>query len=293
VIRQTAGRHSLLCNGHTITAQHIVDATNYPRFSPFGAAVPLKVFRQSSYAIAVRCDDGFRIPDILAFGIDGGYGYRYAPDGQTLIVSGETHRGAASPGTGKRLLYAAKSAAKGDFSVIRQWSNNDGYTHDRIPYAGQLRNGVFIACGFGAWGMTNAASAALILAEQIGGRQLWYDDLFSPGRNFLRGGSSQFAGHLRTSVGGTVRTFSAPPDCYAGDVACGCAEIINYHGRRAGAYRDSDGRLYVVDLRCPHLGCSLEWNPEERSWDCPCHGSRFDYTGTCISNPAARGISLG
>ncbi len=289
------GRHSLRCNGHTVTARHIVAATNYPGFRPLetGAVLPLKLYRQSSYAAAVRCDAGFRMPDILAFGIDGGYGYRYAPDGQTLIVSGETHRGTASPNTGKRLLRAAESAAMGEISVIRQWSNNDGYTHDGIPYVGQLRNGVFIACGFGAWGMTNAASAARILAEQIGGRRLWYDDLFAPGRNFLRGGSRQFAEHLRTSVGGAARTVSAPPDCYAGDVACGQAEIINYHGKRAGAYRDSDGRLYVVDLRCPHLGCSLEWNPEERSWDCPCHGSRFDYTGECISNPAVRGISLG
>ncbi len=292
VIRQAAGRHSLLCCGHTVTARHIVDTTNYPCFGSAGAGLPLKLFRQSSYAAAVRCDDGFRMPDIMAFGIDGGYGYRYAPDGQTLIVSGETHRGAAAPGAGKRLLRAAKSAAMGEISVLRQWANSDSYTHDGIPCIGQLRNGVFIACGFGAWGMTNAASAALILAEQIGGRRLWYDDLFSPGRNFLRGGSTQFAEHLHTTVSGVLRTVAAPPDCYAGEVACGCAAIINYHGKRAGAYRDSDGRLYVVDLRCPHLGCSLEWNPEERSWDCPCHGSRFDYTGTCLSNPAVRGISL-
>ncbi|MBO4931034.1 MAG: FAD-dependent oxidoreductase [Clostridia bacterium] len=286
------GRNSLLCNGHTVAARHIVDATNYPCFCPAGAGLPLKLFRQSSYAAAVRCDAGFRMPELLAFGIDGGYGYRYAPDGQTLIVSGETHRGAASPNAGKRLLRAAESSARDGISVLRHWSNNDGYTPDGIPYVGQLRNGVFIACGFGAWGMTNAASAALILAEQIGGRGLWYDDLFSPGRNFLRGGSAQFAEHLRTAIGGAIRTVSAPPDVYAGDVARGQADIINYHGKRAGAYRDSDGRLYVVDLRCPHLGCSLEWNPEERSWDCPCHGSRFDYTGVCISNPALRGISL-
>jgi len=287
-------RNSLICRGHTVAARHIIAATNYPRFCPAGAGLPLKLFRQSSYAVAVTCDAGFRMPDLMAFGIDDDHGYRYAPtaDGHTLIVSGETHRGAASPNTGKRLLRAAGAAASGEISVFRQWSNNDGYTHDGIPYIGPLKNGVFIACGFGAWGMTNAASAALILAEQIGGRHLWYDDLFSPERNFLRGGSPQFAEHLRTAVGGAVRAFSAPPDCHAEEVACGQAEIIHYHGRRAGAYRDSDGRLYVVSLQCPHLGCSLEWNPEEKSWDCPCHGSRFDYTGACISNPADRGIAL-
>jgi Rieske Fe-S protein len=83
-----------------------------------------------------------------------------------------------------------------------------------------------------------------------------------------------------------------PPDRYASEVAPGRAEIINYRGRRAGAYRDPDGQLHVVRLRCPHLGCCLEWNPEEKTWDCPCHGSRFDYTGKCISNPAETGIGL-
>ena len=89
-----------------------------------------------------------------------------------------------------------------------------------------------------------------------------------------------------------MRTMAAPPDRYASEVACGHAEIINYHGRRAGAYRDDDGQLHVVGLRCPHLGCELEWNSEEKTWDCPCHGSRFDCTGKCLSNPAGNGIAL-
>ena len=286
-----AGRHSLTCNGHTVTARHVIAATNYPVFHE--AAMPLKLARKASYAAAVRCAKGFRMADVMAFGADGGFGYRFAQNGGLLIVSGETHRGAAPPNAGERLLRAARDAAEGEIEIVRQWSNNDGYTHDGIPYAGMLRCGIHIACGFGAWGMTNSASAAVILAEQICGSGVWYGDLFSPYRNFLRGGSSQFTEHMTVAVSGAMRTMSAPPDRYASEVARGHAEVINYHGRRAGAYRDHDGHLHVVGLRCPHLGCSLEWNPEEKTWDCPCHGSRFDYTGKCLSNPADTGIALG
>ncbi len=286
-----AGKNSLTCSGHNVTARHVIAATNYPVFHEAG--MPLKLSRKASYAIAVRCDGGFRMADVMAFGADGGYGYRYAQEGKILIVSGETHRGAASPNAGERLLHAAREAAVGEIEIVRQWSNNDGYTHDGIPYVGALRCGIYVACGYGAWGMTNSASAAVILAEQVCGNGVWYDDIFSPYRNFLRGGSSQFTEHMTVAVGGAMRTMSAPPDRYASEVQCGHAEIINYHGKRAGAYRDHDGHLHVVGLRCPHLGCSLEWNPEEKTWDCPCHGSRFDYTGKCVSNPADSGIALG
>jgi glycine/D-amino acid oxidase-like deaminating enzyme/nitrite reductase/ring-hydroxylating ferredoxin subunit len=286
-----AGRHTLTCGGHTVTAAHIIAATNYPVFHE--ASLPMKLSRKTSYAAAVRCAEGFRLPqNIMAYGADGGFGYRFVRDGEILIVSGETHRGTAAPNAGQRLLRAAAEAANGKIEIVRQWSNNDGYTHDGIPYVGQLRCGIFIACGFGAWGMTNAAGAAVILAEQICGKGVWYDDLFSPYRNFLRGGMTPFAEHAGVAAGGLLRTMAPPPDRYASEVAPGRAEIINYRGRRAGAYRTPDGQLHVVRLRCPHLGCCLEWNPEEKTWDCPCHGSRFDYTGKCISNPAETGIGL-
>ena len=61
-------------------------------------------------------------------------------------------------------------------------------------------------------------------------------------------------------------------------------------GQKAGAYRDEDGELYVVSIKCPHLGCQLEWNPDEKSWDCPCHGSRFDFRGRLLDGPAENGV---
>ena len=69
--------------------------------------------------------------------------------------------------------------------------------------------------------------------------------------------------------------------------------IVKLDGKKAGAYRDENGDLHPVATRCPHLGCQLAWNPDEKSWDCPCHGSRFDCRGELLSGPAQRGICHG
>ena len=74
------------------------------------------------------------------------------------------------------------------------------------------------------------------------------------------------------------------------DLPRGHGGVVEYNGLKAGVYRTEEGELFVVDARCPHLGCQLEWNPDEKSWDCPCHGSRFDFKGNLIDNPAEKDL---
>ena len=64
---------------------------------------------------------------------------------------------------------------------------------------------------------------------------------------------------------------------------------MTHDGKKVGAYKDEEGKVYLVSTRCPHLGCELQWNPEEKTWDCPCHGSRFDYRGRLLDTPARKG----
>ena len=81
------------------------------------------------------------------------------------------------------------------------------------------------------------------------------------------------------------------PDEAAAHLKKGQGGVIEYERKKAGAYRDEKGSVHVVSLTCPHLGCILKWNPEELSWDCPCHGSRFDYKGNLIDNPAKEDLT--
>lgn len=285
------GRHGFTCAGHRVNADFVAVCTNYPLHVPHSLS-PLKLSRKSSVAVAFRSREGFSMKDVMAFGIDGGYGYRYAEDerGRMLIVSGETGR-EVPPGAVERIAEAVQRFTP-DAEMISAWVNNDTYTHDGIPYAGELSGGIYVACGYSAWGMTNAGAAAEILEKCILGRELWYADVFSPRRNFLRGGAVEFSEHVSVAVSGELENLSSPPDRYVASVREGEAAVVNHHGRRVGVYRDSGGEAHLVSLRCPHLGCALSWNSVDKTWDCPCHGSRFSYTGQCISNPAERGIAI-
>ncbi len=281
------GRHGFECLGHTAHADFVAVCTNYPVHIS-GAVSPVKLSRKSSTVAVMSSENGFHMPDVMAFGADGGYGYRYA--GDRLIVSGETGR-TVPPNAVERLASAVRSFAP-DACIEETWVNNDTYTHDAVPYAGRLRSGIYTACGYSAWGMTTSAASAVMLESMISGHELWYTDIFSPERNFLVGGGSQFAEHISTSASGILATLGVPPDRYASSIGIGEAAVVNRRGNRVGAYRDGDGEVHLVSLKCPHLGCSLEWNPVDCTWDCPCHGSRFSYTGKCISNPAERGIAI-
>lgn len=85
---------------------------------------------------------------------------------------------------------------------------------------------------------------------------------------------------------GLARSLLTPPRAELEALAPGRGGVVEWDGEKAGVYRDEAGELFVVSVRCPHLGCQLEWNPDEKTWDCPCHGSRFDYRGQLLDGPA-------
>ena len=97
---------------------------------------------------------------------------------------------------------------------------------------------------------------------------------------------------VQAAKGLARRLFQIPAEA-AGRIPPGHGGIVFYRGKKVGVYKEEDGTLYPVDIRCPHLGCQLEWNPDERSWDCPCHGSRFDRFGRLVSGPAQEDIDHG
>lgn len=271
-------------NGHTIRGEKIIIATNYPMLVPKNLNF-LKLYRETSYGAALL---GLPALSHMYYGIDGGYAYR--SHGETLIVSGERNRDTPPPNTAEKLIQAAE-AMFGKAELLASWSNNDCHTHDGMPYAGTIGDGVFLASGFSSWGMTNSAAAAIILSHMAAGERIWYADGFSPSRHLLKSGGDSLLNHIAVSVSGMAKNLTVPEHTLS-EIKPGCAEIISYNGHRAGAYRDENGKTYLVSLKCPHLGCSLEWNPAARTWDCPCHGSRFSYDGTCIGEPSTKGIGL-
>lgn len=208
-----------------------------------------------------------------------------------LLLGGEGHK--AGQGEPTELHYQAlKDFGREAFSSSEfpyKWSAQDLYTLDHIPYIGVLTedySNTYFACGFRKWGMTSGTAAAMILKDYVLGKQTGEMEMFHPSRILLDPGFKEFfkqnmnvAGHF---IGGKLK----PTDKLMEDVQIGEGAHVSCDGRKSGAYRDENGVLFIVDATCTHLGCEVEWNGGDRTWDCPCHGSRFNYDGTVREGPA-------
>ena len=139
--------------------------------------------------------------------------------------------------------------------------------------------------------MTSSMVAAMLLRDRICGKENPWTEVFDPGRfdEKTLTGLAQESGQAVKGL--TKQLFQIPAEA-ARELPPGHGGVVFWKGKKLGVYKDESGALWPVDIRCPHLGCQLEWNPDERSWDCPCHGSRFDYRGKLISGPAQENITI-
>jgi len=144
-----------------------------------------------------------------------------------------------------------------------------------------------MATGFAKWGMTGGTAAAIVLADELLGRENPWARLFDPSRLTLRASAYRL---IRENAEAGLRfvgdRITKPGRRSIDDLQPGEAGIVRHAGEKVAAYRDEDGTLTAVSPTCTHLGCQLNWNRAERSWDCPCHGSRFAPDGDILQGPA-------
>jgi Rieske Fe-S protein len=217
-------------------------------------------------------------------------------DGLLLLLGGEGHKPGAEPDTDGR-YRALEEFGRRHWGVEEfpyRWSTQDYVPLDGVPYVGRLTrrsDHIWVATGFKKWGMTNGSAAALLLADLILGRENPWASLFDAKRlkplasapTFLKENASV----ARHFVGDRLdRGESGDP----AQLAPGEGRLLRLNGRKTAAYRDEGGRLHALSPACTHMGCHVTWNPAERSWDCPCHGSRFAGDGTVIQGPATRDL---
>jgi Rieske Fe-S protein len=177
------------------------------------------------------------------------------------------------------------------FGVIPEyrWTNEDYTPMDHAPFIGWSSGGsaaYLVATGFNAWGISTGTAAAMLLADLVSDKDNPWLDLFDArrikpvagAREFVKG-NAEVASHL---VGGWL---SKKPNRFD-DLAAGEAAILKIEGETIAGYRDGDGQLHAVSAACTHMGCLVGWNENDRTWDCPCHGSRFALDGEVIHGPA-------
>jgi glycine/D-amino acid oxidase-like deaminating enzyme/nitrite reductase/ring-hydroxylating ferredoxin subunit len=284
-------------SGATVTAQDVVVATHYPIFDRAGLFTRLVPRRELVVAAPIAAADDPK--GMYLTTEDDTRSVRTAPyrDGQRLlIVTGEHFKPGADgvEDRWQRLAAWTREHFKVD-ALAYHWAAQDNVTADHVPYVGPLHHGakhVYVAAGFNAWGMTSGVMAGQLLAALIDGAEPPWADVYDPRRIHLKAEAGAFlkanlavAGHF---LGDRLRSSHLDsPD----ELAAGSGAVMRVNGERCAVYRDTAGGLHAVAATCTHLGCTVAFNDAEHSWDCPCHGSRFDPDGHVLHGPAVKPLA--
>ena len=280
----------LRTNGGRVRAKYVVFACHYP-FLNLPGYYFMRMHQTRSYVLAL---EGAQKLDGVYLGVDRD-GLSMRNSGDLLLLGGGGHRTGENSAGGKyEKLRKQAEALWPQSREVARWSAQDCMTLDGLPYIGpysQSEPRWYVATGFAKWGMTNSMAAALVLRDQITGRENPDAVVFSPQR-FTPGASAKtFLEDGMHAVRDLSRRLFAPPKAMLDELPAGHGGVVEYDGEKVGVYKNEEGELFMVSVKCPHLGCQLEWNPDEKSWDCPCHGSRFDYTGRLLDNPAQNSLA--
>ena len=275
----------------SVKAKKMVIATHYPFINVPGYYF-LRLHQEREYLTALETDDKNAKIQLDGMYLDAnsqGFTFRNYKD--YLIMGGSSHRaGEYKPLDAYAKIEKAASQWFPNYRIKYAWSNQDCMTPDSVPYIGRYSintKNIYVATGFNKWGMSGSMAAAMILSDMIMGRKNEYRKVFDP-RRLMLSGTGAFLKDTGIITKSLLKEHLRIPHDTLKDIHKGEAGVIHHDGQRVGVYRDKQDNYFFISTKCPHLGCSLEWNPNDLTWDCPCHGSRFDYHGRLISNPAMR-----
>jgi glycine/D-amino acid oxidase-like deaminating enzyme/nitrite reductase/ring-hydroxylating ferredoxin subunit len=280
-------------SGHSVRARDVVVATHAPIFDKSLLVSRLSFVREFVVAAPIPAD---RDPQgIYITPEDGVRSVRSAPmpDGQRLLIVTGEHFPPGSTGARQRLQRLV-SWTRDQFHVDRIaycWAAQDPGTADGLPFVGHMplaSQHLWTATGFGGWGMSNGVMAGSLLAALITKTDVpEWSHIYAPTRvHPLAEGPSvvvsgaKYAWHLVADRAGI------PGGEMLAGITNGHGAVVRLDGEHRAVYRDDEGELHAVAATCTHMGCTVAFNDAERSWDCPCHGSRFDVDGSVLEGPA-------
>jgi glycine/D-amino acid oxidase-like deaminating enzyme/nitrite reductase/ring-hydroxylating ferredoxin subunit len=283
-------------NQGILHARHLVYATHVP------PGVNILHFRNApyrSYVLAARLTDEAVLPHALVYDMEDPYHYYRTEevDGQRLLIAGGCdHKTGHMEDTTEpfeelelhvRALYPVES-------ITHRWSSQYYEPTDGLPYIGKLPMGsdrIMVATGYSGNGMTYGTLAARIITDLITTGASRYAALFDPARVSLVAGFSNFMKEAADVVG---QLAAAPfPESkleQLHELTNGDGRVVRYDKRSVALYRDDEGAFHAVEPACSHIKCIVAWNKAERSWDCPCHGSRFGTDGEVLTGPARKAL---
>jgi glycine/D-amino acid oxidase-like deaminating enzyme/nitrite reductase/ring-hydroxylating ferredoxin subunit len=285
-------------SGYTVVAQSAVVATNTPINDR--VAIHTKQAAYRSYVVGLEIPAGV-LPHRLYWDTEDPYHYvRLAAQdnaaNELLIVGGEDHKTGQDDDQAAR-WQALEQWARQHFPQVQttalRWSGQIIEPADGVAYIGRNPGDkhVYIATGDSGNGMTHGTLAGILLNDLLAGRDNPWADLYSPQRKPPLGALTEY-GRENLNVVAQYREWATPGDIESiENIPRGRGALLRAGLHKIAAFRDDDGKLHLHQATCPHLGCIVQWNAAESSWDCPCHGSRFDGCGRVLNGPAISNLS--
>lgn len=286
---------ALAVNGHTVTCAQVVIATDVPiqgKSGVLGATLlQTRLASYTSYVVGARAPAGTAAASLFW---DTGSPYNYLrvenqADCDCLVFGGCDHKTGqeATPAEAFDRLEQRLHAIAPGAVIDHRWSGQVTESQDGLPLIGETSPRQFIATGFSGNGITFGTLAAMMIRDQLTGQKNPWSRLYSPGRTQVQGGLYNYLTEnlhypyymIRDRI---VKGEQADP----ASLQRGEGKVLVHNGKRVAASRDAGGRLHVLSAVCTHMGCIVKWNDAEKSWDCPCHGARFDCTGKVLAGPA-------
>lgn len=277
------------------TARELVYATHIP---PGINQLHFTNAPYRSYVLACTLSDN-NYPDVLGYDLQDPYHYyrTHTVNGiQLLIAGGEDHKTGHADDTG--VCFAnLENYVRSHFNVdqvLYSWSSQYYEPVDGFPYIGVLpgsSGNVFVATGFRGNGMIFGSLSSKIISDLILSGSNVYEELFSPARIKPVAGFMEFVKEQTAVVTDFIKDklFTERITSF-GQVDPGTAKVVKYENENYAIYKEATGKAHILKSTCPHAKCEVRWNSAEISWDCPCHGSRFNINGKFLTAPAVTGL---
>jgi glycine/D-amino acid oxidase-like deaminating enzyme len=286
--------------GRIIVADAAVVATN----TPFNDRVAMhtKQAAYRTYIIGVEVPAG-RFPNALWWDTEDPFHYvrllkehKAGRARDILIIGGEDHK-TGQPGATEVRFARLLSWGRSHFGELREpefhWSGQIMESDDGLAFIGRNpgnERNVFIATGDSGVGLTHGTIAGSLISDLIMGRENPWETLYDPSRKMIRAGLEYARENANTVA--QYGSWISPGDVKSVDeIEPGMGAIVRDGAAKHAVYRDASGGTHRYSAICPHLGCVVAWNKTEKSWDCPCHGSRFDPFGEVLNGPAVSPLS--
>ena len=294
-IEKNVDKYLIYTSRNIVKAKYVIVATHYP-FLNIPGFYFTKMYQSTSYIIAIdpkkTLFNGMYVNNSAPI-----YSFRTAKHNgrKILLIAGADHK------TGQPTSYMdsygiLENEAKKYYpncDILYRWNTEDCISLDKIPYIGcyslSLPN-VFVGTGFKKWGMTSSNVAANIIVDKICNKSNKYEYVYRSSRLKPVKNVDEFKNMMVQSTNSLLLDKLKSANMSFDEITTNSGSIIEVNNEKVGIYKDSDGNIHAIKPICTHLGCLLSWNDVDKTWDCPCHGSRFNFDGINLYNPAFKNL---